>query len=571
MDRVRRSLILSPMALGVLGASNLWAQGLSEEQRKDFARQYGVETYDSLDRALRDLHALQEGRMAAPAQIDAYRHFLESHPLLKALRLGVSPELYHLMAWHEFSLILNAHDHTTIDPVNPPPTYGEQFGPCRSSRALAIVHLAMFEAINCIYQRYSSYENLQEKILMRSGLRPQDVSESNTSVRHAIAYAAYGTLLKLYPKKSAHIELDLVTILPLLNASPLATSQGTRIGQQAARAILEHRKYDEQSGAFGDGSHESEPNASDIASEADPNFWQIDPISQLKTALGGKWDRVDPFVKWTNRDQFLPGPPPPFDEDEFRMARDDVRMLGGDDTVDNVPPRWRSPHTRSEDQTFAGIFWGYDGTALLCAPPRLYNMIATSIATQEKPVDHVCDMARLLALVNIAMADTGIAAWQAKYRYLHPRPVTYIRQIEPDKVEHGIPNRDWTPLGAPVTNGRREERNLTPPFPAYPSGHAAFGGALFGILRKFWTVDDQDTGTGFMFVSDEYNGVNREPGQEARPLRPRPFVSFKEAEEENGQSRVYLGIHWKHDKTAGIAQGNAVADYVYGAILQRVS
>jgi hypothetical protein len=115
----------------------------------------------------------------------------------------------------------------------------------------------------------------------------------------------------------------------------------------------------------------------------------------------------------------------------------------------------------------------------------------------------------------------------------------------------------FTPLGAPASN--LTGPNFTPPFPAYPSGHAGFGGALFQTLRHFYGTDR----IAFTFVSDEFNGVTRDNQGNVRPLRPRSFSSLSEAEEENGQSRIYLGIHWAFDKTEGIAQGQRVADYVF--------
>ena len=115
----------------------------------------------------------------------------------------------------------------------------------------------------------------------------------------------------------------------------------------------------------------------------------------------------------------------------------------------------------------------------------------------------------------------------------------------------------FTPLGAPASN--LTGPNFTPPFPAYPSGHAGFGGALFQILRDFYGTDR----IAFTFVSDELNGVTIGNDGTSGRCAPRSFASLSEAEEENGQSRIYLGIHWAFDKTEGIAQGRRVASYVF--------
>ena len=112
------------------------------------------------------------------------------------------------------------------------------------------------------------------------------------------------------------------------------------------------------------------------------------------------------------------------------------------------------------------------------------------------------------------------------------------------------------PLGAPASNLTGPD--FTPPFPSYPSGHAGFGGALFEVLRRFYGTDN----IAFTFTSDEYNGVTVGADGVVRPRHPRTFASLSQAEEENGQSRIYLGIHWSFDKTLGIEQGRRVARYV---------
>ena len=84
------------------------------------------------------------------------------------------------------------------------------------------------------------------------------------------------------------------------------------------------------------------------------------------------------------------------------------------------------------------------------------------------------------------------------------------------------------------------------------------------MLRKYYRTDRIP----FTFISDEFNGVTRDNNGTVRPVVERSFTSLSQAEEENGQSRIYLGIHWAFDKTEGIAQGRRVADYVFKNMLR---
>ena len=244
-------------------------------------------------------------------------------------------------------------------------------------------------------------------------------------------------------------------------------------------------------------------------------------------------------------DQFRVPPPPALSSRQYAAAYNEAKALGGDDDV--------TPTRRTDDQTFAGVFWAYDGTPSLCAPPRLYNQIAVHIAEQRKT--GAIELARMLALINTAMADAGIAIWESKYHYQVWRPVTGIREADGNPAT--APDPTFSPLGAPASN--LNGPNFTPPFPSYPSGHAGFGGALFETLREFYGTDR----IAFTFVSDEFNGETLDNEGHARPLVPRSFTSLSQAEEENGQSRIFLGIHWAFDKTEGIAQGRRVAEYVF--------
>lgn len=239
---------------------------------------------------------------------------------------------------------------------------------------------------------------------------------------------------------------------------------------------------------------------------------------------------------------------------EYTEAYSEVLALGGDGVV--------TPTQRTAEQTEIGIYWAYDGTPSLCAPPRLYNQIVTEVSKRSS---NVIQLARLYALVNVSMADAGIAIWESKYHYNFWRPVTGIREADegtgPSGMGDGNPatlaDLTYSPLGVPASN--LTGPNFTPPFPAYPSGHAGFGGALFQILRNVYRTDR----VAFTFSSDEFNGVTLGNDGNVRPLVPRGFESFSQAEEENGQSRIYLGIHWEFDKTEGIVQGRRVANYVF--------
>ncbi len=268
---------------------------------------------------------------------------------------------------------------------------------------------------------------------------------------------------------------------------------------------------------------------------------------------------MTPF-RMLSADQFRAPAPPALTSADYAAAFAETKRLGGDGVT--------TPTARTPEQTEIGTYWAYDGTPSLCAPPRLYNQITMQIADQMR--SGVVEQARLLALVNMAMADAGIAVWESKYHYEYWRPVTGIRESDPGTGPTGLGDGNsatigdptFTPLGAPASN--LQGPNFTPPFPSYPSGHAGFGGALFQTLRRFYGTDRIP----FTFVSDEFNGTTVDDQGHVRPLVPRSFTTLSQAEEENGQSRIYLGIHWAFDKTEGIAQGRRVANWVFDHTFQ---
>lgn len=435
--------------------------------------------------------------------------------------------------WNDVAIDTSGIDHTPVA-ASETRVFGEQLGPGRSARAMAIVHIAVFEVVNAIAGGHRSYTGLPR-------------AAAGTSMEAAVAQAAHDTLVALFPSQSASLAELLAEDLGRLRlVPPGAKTAGVELGRRAAAAILAQRAAD--------GSQHAEPRlgAGYITGNL-PGQWRQDPVSLIPLAMGAHWGQVRPFVLRSGQQFRLPAPPP-MGSAEYTAAFDEVKRLGGDGIT--------TPTVRTEQEKTLAIFWAYDGTPSLCAPPRLYNQIATQIAEQKR--SNAVELARLLALVNVAMADAAIAAWDSKYHHNLWRPVTGIREADagtgPTGAGDGNPatlgDRAFVPLGAPASN--LNGPNFTPPFPAYPSGHATFGGALFQTLRQFYDTDR----IAFTFVSDEFNGVTRDNLGQVRLLTPRQFSSLTQAETENGRSRIYLGIHWAFDSTQGIAQGRRVADYV---------
>jgi vanadium chloroperoxidase len=109
----------------------------------------------------------------------------------------------------------------------------------------------------------------------------------------------------------------------------------------------------------------------------------------------------------------------------------------------------------------------------------------------------------------------------------------------------------WKPLGAPRSN--EPKPSFTPPFPAYPSGHATFGAATFEMVRLFYGHNNQKTEDpfGFTFVSDELDGKTTEGDGSVRTRHHRKYDSMAEAMYDNSVSRIFLGVHWRFDGTSG--------------------
>ena len=473
------------------------------------------------------------GAGAGPAPIYRTRPGTHEPPPRHAWPAGPNPSR-RLACWNEAALRAIAVDAVLPYPGEPM-AMPDQYGVTRSSRAVAIVQLAVFDALNAICPRYPAYA-------ADAGPLP---AFADSSPDAAIAQAAHDTLAALYPRQKPRFERWLEDDLARLPGGR-ATLNGIEVGRRAAAAILALRADD--------GFYQGEPEVGvDYPLETLPGRWRPDPVSRAPVAFGAYWGRVKPFVLDAIGRWRLP-PPPALSSAAYTAAFDEVRRLGGNGVL--------APTARSAEQTRIGLYWCHDGGAWVGFPPRQYNQIAVQLALAR--TRDPLDLARLLAMVNVAIADATIAAWDNKYHYDYWRPVTGIREASPGSGPSGLGDGNpdtqgipgWTPLGASASNLIGPD--FTPPFPAYPSGHASLGSAMFQLLRRFY-----GDAVGFTFTSDECNGVTRDNQGWVRPRLPRSYGSLSQAEEENGMSRIYIGVHWRFDKTSGSALGRRIGDYVF--------
>jgi hypothetical protein len=245
---------------------------------------------------------------------------------------------------------------------------------------------------------------------------------------------------------------------------------------------------------------------------------------------------VTPFALRTAQQVDVP-PPPKLNSVAYARAYNEVKSIGAKDSI-----------TRTADQSQIAIFWAYD-SAGLGSPPGMYDQQVALIAKQNH--NSLVENARLFALVNMAQADAGIAAWHSKYENDFWRPVTAIQRGAEDGNPLTAPDVNWQPLGAPGFGGTTD---FTPPFPAYVSGHATFGAAVYEVLTNYYHTDRMS----FTLASDEMPGVTRS------------FTRFSQAADENALSRVYMGVHWRFDATMGQRMGRQVADITFEHELEPV-
>src|SRR5947209_2822933 len=235
--------------------------------------------------------------------------------------VGPAQGLDSLHRWNVIAINASGLDHTPVAPGENR-VFGEQLGPGRASRAMAIVHIAMFDALDAVVGGYTSYTGTQ-------------VAHVPVSVDAAISQAARDTLAALFPSQTPTFNVYLAEDLAVIR-NALQKANGIDLGQRTAAAILAMR--------FNDGSQFPEPIVGvDYFPSDQPGHWRQDPISLIPLALGAHWGECIPFVL-NSTTQFRAPPPPAMTSATYSAACNEVKNLGGDGVI--------TPTQRTSEQTF---------------------------------------------------------------------------------------------------------------------------------------------------------------------------------------------------------------------------
>ncbi|PWU13964.1 MAG: hypothetical protein C5B50_18275 [Verrucomicrobia bacterium] len=363
----------------------------------------------------------------------------------------------------------------------PPPT---------ASRALAILHAAIYDAVNGITRTHDPY--------LVGGLVP-----ASASIDAAANAAGHKALVALYPGHQATFDASYQAALDAIADSPQKDA-GVSWGENVASQILAARASD------GATNHVPPPPGTGCGE------WVPTPPAHAAYLLP-QWAFLTPFCMSTTSALRSAGPPD-FCSAKYIADVNEVKALGA-----------ATNSTRTADQSQIALFWADGGGTE--TPPGHWNTIAQIVSTAQST--SVEDNARLFALLNLAMADAAICAWDAKYAFNFWRPVTAINDTT-GCCPAIVPDTTWRSF------------IVTPPFPDYVSGHSTFSSAAAVVLASFYGSDNIAFTTG----SDFLPGVSRS------------FNSFSAAAAEAAMSRIYGGIHFRAAVEDGAAGGAEIGQLV---------
>ena len=343
-------------------------------------------------------------------------------------------------------------------------TPGQQPATIFPVRSFAMMHAAMFDAVNSIDGSYTPYLT--------------DVPGSrNASQEAAAAQAAHDVLVGLYPTRQSIFDIELN--ISLFGIPSNRARQGVRVGKIVAAAMLSVRAND--------GWNVAPP---PFVLPLTPGNWQPTPPN-FPTAGFTQFPAVIPFAIGSST-RFTPNPPPALTSDEYAAAFNEVKELGSATST-----------TRTTDQTKVAQLWANVNTPTTIF--FVWNNVARTVAIQRN--NTTAENARLFALLNIAYHDALQTCMTSKYIYGMWRPVTAIRRADEDGNPNTAPDVNWSSL---ITN---------PPYPTYAGNHAAIGTSQATILALFFGRDDivfQHTWEGAGGATRSYPGFNAMANEEDR-------------------------------------------------------
>lgn len=337
------------------------------------------------------------------------------------------------------------------------------------------------------------------------------LSNPGASPVAAVAAAAHDVLLHELPTRQSVLDAAYAASLAAI-PNGTAKTDGIAIGQLAAAAIIALRSSD--------GSNDIVP----YTPGTGPGVWQPTPPAFLSALLPG-WGSVTTFTLRSGS-QFRPDPPDLFDLTGEQYTRDfnEVKSIGDVNST-----------TRTAEQSQIGMFW-YEGS------PNGWNRIARNVSAQQG-LD-LWQNGRLFGLINFAMADGFIAGFDAKYAYNFWRPVTAIRAGDTDGNDQTLGDPTWSSF------------LVAPNIPDYPSTHSVLGAAAAEVLARFFDNEDEIAFT--TASGNPFPGITRS------------FTSFSQAAQENADSRVYAGIHFRRTCTDGLKQGEKVGRFAFRHYLKPI-
>lgn len=396
--------------------------------------------------------------------------------------------------------------------------------PPLASRALAMGHVAGFLAVNGIERRYESGYAI-----------PDAPAGADPNVAYGVAAAT--AFAEHFQQPMLFDRMAFLNHFPEGEAKTLGRDWGRRVGRFVVRLRTndgaEPSKVNFYLGRY-PRRHDAlrwRPTAPMFDSGAtEPAFRE----TYHRGLLPG-FGHVKPWAVRSAEQFQAPDFPDPASP-EFAREYVQVKELGASDS-----------HVRTADQTQIAFYWE-DGPWGV-TPPGHFMIIAMQLY-QHLPMQLV-DQARALALTSVAVADAGITTWNSKYTYDIIRPETAIRYRAP-KFHNPDPRvaeqRSWKSLIP------------TPPFPAYTSGHSAFGAAATKMVANIIGRDNvafSKKAADTVIWPDQLSGVTRH------------WRSLSQAADENGMSRIYGGVHWMADNIYALRAGRGIADYVFRTQFRR--